>query len=69
MTAPRLTMLGWTQQQAADALGVKQPTVAGDIKDCESAISDIRKLLADGHGRDEVARRFNLPAVLVEVAR
>ena len=64
--ALRLTMLGWTQTQTASVLGVKQPTVAGDIKDSESGKADIAKLLADGHGRDEVARRFNLPPVLVE---
>ncbi len=62
----RLFMLGWTQKQAAEQLDVSQPTIAGDIKDSESGLSDIARLRADGHGRDEVARRFSLPPVVVE---
>lgn len=65
--ALRLTMLGWTQQQVADALGVERSLISRDVKD--SGTGNIHKLLDDGHGRDEVARRFNLQPVLVEAVR
>jgi len=62
----RLTMLGWTNEQAAQQVDVTEGTIRTDRKDSESGLSAIRQLLADKHGRDEVARRFNLPPVLVE---
>ena len=33
----RLSCLGWIQHQIADLLEVSQPTIAGDIKESESA--------------------------------
>ncbi len=62
----RLSMLGWTQEEVAALLGVARTTVTGDVKNCETAKSDIKRLDGEHIGRHEIARRFNLPPVLVE---
>ncbi len=57
-----LAQLGWTQQEIADLLGVTQPTVGADIKNCHLAkiYNDLprgwnEQLLAD------TAKRLNVP--------
>lgn len=65
-SAVRLSMLGWTQEEIAEKLGIKQPTVSVDIKNSESGVSNIRSLARDRVERHEVARRFNLAPTLVE---
>jgi DNA modification methylase len=62
----RLSMLGWTQQEIAARLETSQPTVSGDIKNCDSARTDIQRLAEGRTERHEIARRFNLPPTLVE---
>lgn len=62
----RLAMLGWTQKEIGELLGVSQPTVSEDIRNCDSAKTNIRDLAAQHIERHEIARRFNLPPVLVE---
>jgi hypothetical protein len=56
----RLAMLGWTQEEVAALLGVARTTVTGDVKNCETAKSDIKRLDGEHIGRHEIARRFNL---------
>lgn len=65
-SAVRLSMLGWTQQEIAGVLGIKQPTVSVDIRDSESGVSNIRALARDRVERHEIARRFNVSPTLVE---
>lgn len=62
----RLSMLGWTQQEIADLLDVSQPLVSTDIRNCDSAKTNIRQLSEGRTERHEIARRFNLPPTLVE---
>jgi len=62
----RLAMLGWTQKEIAELLGVSQQTVSVDTKNCDSAKIGIRDLASQHIERHEIARRFNLPPVLVE---
>ena len=62
----RLSMLGWTQDDIASHLDVSQPTVSVDIKNCESAKTNIRQLAESRTERHEIARRFNLAPALIE---
>jgi DNA-binding NarL/FixJ family response regulator len=56
----RLAMLGWTQKEIAELLGVSQQTVSVDTKNCDSAKIGIRDLASQHIERHEIARRFNL---------
>lgn len=63
----RLAMLGWTQKEIGELLGVAQRTVSDDLsRNCETAKNAIRDLASQHIERHEIARRFNLPPVLVE---
>ena len=60
-------MLGWTQKEIGELLGVAQRTVSDDLsRNCETAKNAIRDLASQHIERHEIARRFNLPPVLVE---
>jgi hypothetical protein len=65
-SAVRLAMLGWTQQEIGDLLGVSRQTITEDAKNSGSGVSGIRALAKDRVERHEIARRFNLPPTLVE---
>jgi predicted transcriptional regulator len=59
--------LGWTQKEIGELLGVAQRTVSDDLsRNCETAKNAIRDLASQHIERHEIARRFNLPPVLVE---
>ena len=62
----RLSMLGWTQQEIATLLDVARTTVTADVKNCESAKTDIQRLATDRVERHEIARRFSLAPALIE---
>jgi hypothetical protein len=62
----RLSLLGWTQEEIAEQLDVARTTITADVKNCESAKSDIRRLANGRVERHEIARRFNLQPALVE---
>jgi len=58
----RLSMLGWTQAEVGERLGVKQPTVSEDIENCQ--LAKIDNLLGPDWNNEsvaEVARRMDWP--------
>lgn len=64
----RLTRLGWTQAAIAERLDVSRPTITDDVRNGESAVSDIRDMLASGVPHSDVAQRLAMPDVLVWAA-
>ena len=62
----RLSMLGWTNSEIGELLGVSYKTIERDGQNCETAKMSIRDLASQHIERHEIARRFNLPPVLVE---
>jgi predicted transcriptional regulator len=58
--ALRLSLLGWTQAEIAERLGVTQPKINQDIKNFDS------ELFYSGHTDDEIALRLGLPIQVVK---
>jgi len=56
----RLAMLGWTQREIAERLGVDQATVSLDMKNIETDI------FHTGHAPEEIALRLGWPVQLVK---
>ena len=59
----RLSMLGWTNSEIGELLGVSYKTIERDGQNCETAKMSIRDLASQHIERHEIARRFNLPPV------
>lgn len=64
--ALRLSMLGWQGQEIANLFGLDPSTVSLDLKNCETAKTQVRELFSQRIERHEIARRFNLTATVVE---
>lgn len=60
--AVRLTRLGWTQQQAADVLGVDQGQISRDMQNFQ--LEEMHTLMAQGHTPSTVAERFGIGETL-----
>lgn len=65
-SAARLSMLGWQGKEIAQWLEVDPATVSRDLQNSESGVMQVRQLAQQRTERHEIARRFNLPATLVE---
>ena len=65
--ALRLSMLGWTQKEIGEVLGITRGRIAQELLESEDLrfLTQIRELLATGLPHDDVARRFNLPDQMV----
>lgn len=66
MTAYRLHLLGWTQQEIGEKIGVAQSTYAEQfLSEFSGLEKPIKKLLTEGIPHLDVAERFNMPLQLV----
>lgn len=65
MTALRLHMEGWTQQEVGDAIGVSQRQAGNLLEEFSDLKKVLKNLLAEGHPHLDVAERYNMPLQLV----
>lgn len=62
MTAFRLSLLGWTQQEIANNIGVSQSTLNEHfLSEFSKLKKPIKNLLTEGHPHTEIADRHNMP--------
>jgi len=66
MVAYRLHRLGWTQQEIADEIRVAQNNFTSQFLHTFSDLEkDVKNLLSSGIPHPDVAKRFNMPLILV----
>lgn len=65
MTAFRLNLLGWAQQEIANVISLAQSNVHENLSEFSELKKQIKNLLSEGHPHLEVAERFNTPLQLV----
>lgn len=62
----RLSMLGWTQREIGELLGVDRTVVSRDVRNSDSGKMHICELTKGKTERHEIARRFNMQPTMVE---
>lgn len=65
MIAFRLSLLGWTQEEIGEKIGVHQTVVGDYLREFSELKKALKNLLAEGHPHLDVAERYNMPLQLV----
>ena len=65
MTALRLHLLGRTQEEIGDVVGMSQQNIANFLQGFSELKKMVKNLIAEGHPHTDIAKRYNMPLILV----
>jgi len=65
MTAYRLNLLGWTQEEIGEVVGMSRQWVDKNLPLFSTLKKVAKNLLSEGHPHLDVAERYNMPLILV----
>ncbi len=65
----RLSILGWTQQEIAQRLGVSRPLINEDLQKVRNTGSGKTDFFTSGHADEEIGQRLGWPVQLVKAYR
>ena len=65
MTALRLHLLGWTQDEIGESVGMSQRSIGKFLEEFSDLKKLLKNLMAEGHLHTDIAKRYNMPLILV----